>query len=102
MPGTVDFTLTNTGSAAPIDPALHLQDTAPHVASDIYRLSVSIDGAGWSAQLPSALSAAEFGQSASIPVHVTAGTAPTATITLTATSESDRTQTATATIAVGR
>jgi hypothetical protein len=96
------FKLSNTGAAAPIDAALHLQDTVPHVAHDIYRLSVTAEGAGWSAQLANALSAVKFGESAYVPVYVSPGTAPTATVTLTATSESDRTKTATARYTIGR
>jgi M6 family metalloprotease-like protein len=102
MRSVYDVTLTNTGAAAPTDPTLHLQDTSPHLDSDIYRLSVTVDGAGWSAQLQNALAAVEFGQSKTIPVFVTAGAAPSATITVTATSESDPTKTATATIPVGQ
>jgi M6 family metalloprotease-like protein len=102
MRGVYDFTLNNTGRAAAVDANLHLQDTSPYVDSDIYRLSVSVDGAGWRAELQNALAALKFGASRSIPVYVTAGTAPSATITLTATSESDSSKSATATITVGR
>jgi hypothetical protein len=97
-----DFTLRNSGSAAPLDPALHLQDTSPYVNSDIYRLSVRIEGAGWSAQLRNALAALPFGESGAVTVYVTPGSAATATVTLTATSESDPSKSATATMTVAR
>ncbi|MEX2317611.1 MAG: hypothetical protein WD669_10705 [Pirellulales bacterium] len=103
MRSIYDFTLKNTGRAVVIDPDLHLQDTAAFVDSDIYRLSVGIDGAGWRADLQNALTAVKFGETKSVPVYVTPGAgSPTATITLTATSESDPSKTATATITVGR
>jgi M6 family metalloprotease-like protein len=97
-----NVTLKNTGRSAEIDPGLHLQDTARYVDSDIYRLSVSVEGAGWSAQLQNALATAKFGQSVSIPVYVTPGSAPSATVTVTATSESDPNAKATTSFAVGR
>jgi M6 family metalloprotease-like protein len=94
------FTLKNTGQGRTIDSSLHLQDTTPHVVSDIYRLSVSADG-GWKAQLQNALAAVRFGGFVSVPVFVTPGQGA-GTIRLTATSESDPTKTATATVTVGR
>jgi hypothetical protein len=95
-------TLTNTGTGADIDPQLHLQDTRPYLESDIYRLSVSVDGAGWSAHLQNALATAKFGQSISFPVFVNPGSAPSATVTVSARSESNPSATATTTFAVGR
>ena len=41
------FTLTNTGAAAATDPALHPQDPGSALNSDVYRLSVEVEGAGW-------------------------------------------------------
>ena len=89
--GVCTFSLTNTGAATPGDP--------DYLNQDIYRLSVSVDGAGRSARTQRALAAVEFGDSAVIPVYVSkegADTAP-ATVTLKATSESDPKQSATAT-----
>jgi hypothetical protein len=102
MRGVYDFALKNTGRQATTDPNLHLQDTSPYVDSDIYRLSVNIEGAGWRADLQNALAAVKFGATKSVHVYVTPGTSPTATVTLTATSESDPSKTATATYTVGR
>lgn len=96
------FTLTNTGTGTATDPALHPQDATAFLNSDIYRLSVSVEGEGWSAQIQNALAAVEFGQSESVPVYVSreSGATPTATIVVTATSESDPSKTAVATLQV--
>jgi len=95
----VVFTLRNTGAAAPIDGSAHPQDLTPHAGFDIYRLSVSVEGKGWSAGLQNALVAVKFGESASVPVFVApgAGSAATARVTLRAQSESDPARTASAT-----
>ena len=87
---TCSFPLRNTGSVAPID-AAHPEDVSAFVGSDVYRLSASADGKGWSAELPNALAAVRAGSSAEVPVNAVRepGSAPRATITLTATSESD-------------
>ena len=92
-----DFTLTNTGQAAQTDPSLHERDLNAYLISDIYRLSVSVEGEGWEAELLNALAAVKFGQSQQIPVYIKRGTgaASSATVTLTATSESDPSKVAT-------
>jgi M6 family metalloprotease-like protein len=97
-----DATLTNTGEAAATDPALHPTDETAYLNSDVYRLSVSVDGAGWSADLQNALAALKFGDSQKVPVFVShaAGSAQAATVTLKAVSESDPTKTATTAIHV--
>lgn len=88
------FTLKNTGTAVPAAPASHPQDARPWLNSDIYRLTVSAQGNGWTAQLRNALAAMPFGESKSILVFVshTAASASSGTITLTAASESDPTK----------
>lgn len=88
--GSCSFQLTNTGTAAP--------GGAPDLNSDIYRLTVSVEGAGWSAKLRNGLAAVKFGDSAVIPVYLSkVGSAPSAaTVTLRAVSESDPSQSATA------
>jgi M6 family metalloprotease-like protein len=98
----VVFTLKNTGQAAEKDPAAHPSGAGPWLNSDVYRLSVSIEGKGWSARLLNGLSAVEFGGSRSITVYVTpeAGSAPSATVTLRAVSESDPAKIATATASI--
>ena len=93
------FPLTNTGAAADTDPALHPQDERAFLTSDIYRLSASAGGTGWSAALRNTFAAAKFGQTVSVPVYFTKGTG-TGSVTLKATSESDPTKTASATCSV--
>ncbi|SEH02277.1 M6 family metalloprotease domain-containing protein [Nonomuraea solani] len=99
---TCAFKVTNTGRDAATDPALHPQDERAHLGNDIYRLSASAAGAGWSAHLPNDLATAAFGRSADVPVQVTRapGGARSATIRLTATSVSDPGKTATSTCKV--
>jgi M6 family metalloprotease-like protein len=96
------FQLTNSGTDAATDPALHPQDETASFHNDIYRLAASVSGDGWTAQLRNALATARFGQSISVPVYVTRSAAPAAnaTVTLTATSVSDPSKTATATCAL--
>jgi hypothetical protein len=95
-PRVCSFTLTNTGTAAATAKSLHPQDAGAYLNSDIYRLSVSVDGQGWSAHLLNALVAVKFGDSVTIPVYMvkTSGAAM-AKVTLKAQSESDPTKTAT-------
>ncbi|MBN2183504.1 MAG: hypothetical protein JW715_16460 [Sedimentisphaerales bacterium] len=96
------FTLQNTGKAAQTDPNLHWRDFNDYLKSDIYRLSVSVEGRGWSGQLLNALAAVEFGESQPVSVFVNrrSGGADSAIVTLKAVSESDPTKTATATFTV--
>jgi hypothetical protein len=59
--------------------------------NDVYRLSVQVEGQGWSARLNTELTAVIAGQTAAIPVEITraADAAPTGRLTFTAVSESD-------------
>lgn len=100
----VTFTLRNTGTAVASDPSLHPDDATTHLDSDIYRLSASVEGEGWSVRLLNALAAVEFGGAQEVPAYVTAaeGAASSATVTLTATSESDPSRSATVTFDVTR
>jgi hypothetical protein len=93
---SLSFTLRNTGAPAPAA-------ASPNFDRDVYRLSVAVQGAGWSAQLSNALAAVKIGEAQSIPVFVTraAGSVSTATVTLTAVSESDRAKVATAECRLG-
>jgi M6 family metalloprotease-like protein len=95
--GSVRFTLRNTGAAVATGPALHPQDAARYLDHDIYRVSVSTDGQGWTARLANALAAVKAGDSATVAVHLSraARSARSATVTLQAVSESDPTTTAT-------
>jgi M6 family metalloprotease-like protein len=98
---TCNFPLKNTGVAAPT-PNVHPQDASEYFNSDIYRLSASASGAGWTAHLRNVLATAKFGESTTVPVYIerAPGAAPSGTITLTAKSESDPTKVATATCTV--
>ena len=100
----VTFTLKNTGKAAEIDPGLHPSDARAYLNSDVYRLSVSVEGKGWTAQLLNSLAAVEFGGFQPVTVYVSReeGSAPSATVILRATSESDPSKTAIATVKVSR
>ena len=86
----VTFTLSNTGAAA--DP-----NAGAHFGADVYRMSVSVDGRGWSVRLPNALAAVKSGASQPVTVFVSreAGASKSATVTLRATSESDPSKSAT-------
>jgi hypothetical protein len=100
----VTFTLNNTGKVAETDPALHPSDASAYLNSDIYRLSVSIEGKGWTAQLLNGLAAVEFGKSQQVTVYVSPeeGSVRSTAVTLRAMSESDPSKTATATVKVSR
>jgi hypothetical protein len=93
------FPLTNTGAAAASVPNVHPQDASQYLGSDIYRLSASASGQGWSAHLRNALAAVKFGQTVQVPVYIdkAAGAASSGSVTLTATSESDSSKTQSAT-----
>ena len=98
------FTLRNTGTPANIDPALHPSDAAPYLNSDVYRLSLSVEGDGWSAQLLNGLTAVEIGGNKIITVHVfrKEESSGTASVVLQATSESDPSKSATARVRISR
>jgi M6 family metalloprotease-like protein len=70
--------------------------------SDVYRLSASIEGAGWSVRLPYEVVSAKAGQT--VPVNAIGsrvdGSADVAKVTLTATSETDPSKTQTVTLNV--
>jgi M6 family metalloprotease-like protein len=99
----VGFRLTNTGTRAPIDSG-HPRRRDAVFNADVYRLSVSIDGEGWSADLVNAFAALPFGESADVPVYIrlTNAAAETATVTLRAVSESDPSKAAASTYTVKR
>jgi hypothetical protein len=91
---TCTFDLENTGAMATV-PNVHPQDASTYLDSDIYRLTATATGTGWSAYLKNAFASAEFGRSVSVPVYVEKGTG-SGTVTLNAVSESDPTKTASA------
>jgi M6 family metalloprotease-like protein len=84
----VEVPLTNTGTAG-----------AGLYDSDVYRLSASIEGAGWNVWLPYQVLAADAGQTAPFGVYAVAeeGAAACPILTITATSETDQAATETIT-----
>jgi len=100
----IAFTLKNTGAAAEIDAATHPSGNGAFLNSDVYRLSVSIDGKGWTAAVLNTLAAVGPGQTKPVTVYVTAdaGAAARAKITLKAVSESDPSKSAVATVTVSK
>lgn len=92
-------TVENRG-AAPSGPAAtigHTRAPSDLFASDIYRVSVAVEGAGWQADVQNALVAVRVGESAQVPVFArrVSGTAASVRVNVTVTSESDPTQRAT-------
>jgi len=100
----VVFMLSNTGNAAAADTASSPSAAGAHLNSDLYRLSVSVEGEGWTAQLLNGLAAVKAGASQPVTVYVSRedGGAKSAKVTVRATSESDPSKTATAIVKVSR
>jgi M6 family metalloprotease-like protein len=100
----ISFTLNNTGTVVGSEPKVHPVDVSAYVNSDVYRLTVSVEGEGWTARLLNGLAAVEMGRFQPVIVYVSQqdGGAPTATVTLQATSESDPSKSATAIVKVSR
>jgi M6 family metalloprotease-like protein len=96
------FTLKNTGMAATTDLSAPPQGTAAYFKHDVYRLSVAVEGNGWTVQLLNGLAAVESGGSQTVTVYVSHenGGSSSAKVTLRAASESDASKTATATAKV--
>ncbi|GLZ37966.1 M6 family metalloprotease domain-containing protein [Actinokineospora sp. NBRC 105648] len=100
---TCRFPLINTGRGA--KPAgQHPEDVSAYLDNDVYRVSATAEGRGWSVQVPNTLATAKFGREVQVPVHVKRdGGPPLTKVTLTATSESNPAATATTTcVVVGR
>ncbi|SEG39144.1 M6 family metalloprotease domain-containing protein [Nonomuraea solani] len=95
---TCKFPLFNTGKAAPAQ-GQHPEDVSAYLNSDLYRLKAEVQGKGWTAQLPNALSSVAFGKQSLVSVNAVrgAGADRLARVKLTATSESDPSKTVTAT-----
>ena len=100
----VAFILKNTGRAAEADPSLHPSGGDTFLNFDVYRLSVSVEGKGWSTRLLNGLAAVKTGGAKSVTAYVTAetGSAASAKLTVKAISESDPTKSATATVSVAK
>ncbi|NRQ35323.1 M6 family metalloprotease domain-containing protein [Nonomuraea sp. NN258] len=95
---TCKFPLFNTGRAAPAQ-GQHPEDVSAYLNSDVYRLTATVEGRGWTAQLPSALAAVDFGRHETVAVNAVrdSGGSRLARVKLTATSESDPSKKMTAT-----
>ena len=98
------FMLHNTGTAAETDPELHPSEAEAYLQSDIYRLSLEVEGEGWTARLMNGLAAVELGGSRAAKVYISRSRAgaPSAVVTLKARSESDPSQVASASVRVSR
>jgi M6 family metalloprotease-like protein len=98
---TCQFPVFNTGKSA--KPAgTHPEDVSKYLNGDVYRVSATVDGRGWTVDLPNALTTAKFGDHVKVPVYAKkSGSGPhVANVKLTATSESDPSKKATATCTV--
>ncbi|MER5649348.1 M6 family metalloprotease domain-containing protein [Streptosporangium sp. NPDC002524] len=98
------FPLFNTGRTVQAQ-GQHPEDVSAYLKGDVYRLSATVDGRGWTASLPNELATADSGKNTVVSVDARrgAGGARLAKVTLTATSESDPSKTAKATcLALGR
>jgi M6 family metalloprotease-like protein len=96
------FMLTNTGTTLDEEMEGHPADVGAYLNSDVYRLSMAVEGEGWTGQLLNGLAAVEFGRSQPVVVYVSQenGGIPSATVTLRATSESDPSKTAAASVQI--
>jgi hypothetical protein len=99
----VTFRLTNTGVGAPID-SVHPRRRDSAFDFDVYRLSVTVEGTGWTAELANDFAAVSFGASVDVPAYVRRADSAScaATVTLRAVSESDSTKVATSTFRIAR
>lgn len=102
--GPLIYTLTNTGSFAALPASPHPSDASAYRSADVYRLSVTVEGPGWSARLLNALASAQVDASSEVPVYLTrnANASASALVTLTAVSESDPSARASASFTVSR
>jgi hypothetical protein len=95
------FPLVNTGRAgAPA--GQHPEDVRKYLNGDVYRLSATVDGRGWTVSVPNQLTSAEFGRYVQVPVYAkkSGSASRLAKVKLTAASESDPSKKATATCTV--
>jgi M6 family metalloprotease-like protein len=97
------FALLNSGVGQAIPDSAHPRRRDAAFGNDVYRLSATVEGEGWSADLTNGLAAMPFGQSGEVPVYLrrTATAAKSAVVVLTARSESDPTKVATARFTIG-
>jgi M6 family metalloprotease-like protein len=93
------FPLINTGQIAPPQQSGHPEDVSAYLKGDVYRLSATVEGSGWTTWLPNQLATASAGKPVQVPVYAKQNTpgSKLVRVNLTATSESDPTKTSTAT-----
>lgn len=94
---TCQFPLLNTGrSAAPA--GSHPEDVRRYLGGDVYRVSATVQGSGWTISVPNQLTSADFGSLVQVPVHArkSGHGSLVGRVTLTATSESDPSKRSTA------
>jgi M6 family metalloprotease-like protein len=97
---TCRFPVFNTGRAAAAGG--HPEDVSKYLKGDVYRVEATVDGRGWTVDVPNALATASFGDYVQVPVYAKkSGNGPlVATVKFTATSESDPAKKATSTCTV--
>ncbi|GAA2884428.1 M6 family metalloprotease domain-containing protein [Streptosporangium fragile] len=95
---TCRFPLFNTGRAGAAQ-GEHPEDVSAYLGGDVYRLSATVEGRGWTASLPNELATAGSGEHTRVTVDArrAPGGSRLAKVTLTAISESDPAKKATAT-----
>jgi M6 family metalloprotease-like protein len=98
---TCKFPLFNTGRAS-APAGQHPEDVSKYLNGDVYRVSASVAGRGWTVSVPNQLATANAGQYVQVPVYAKkSGSGPiVTTVKLTATSESDPAKKATASCTV--
>jgi M6 family metalloprotease-like protein len=100
----IRLTMKNTGQAAPLD-SLHPRRRDAVFAADVYRLSATIQGSGWSVDLPNPLVAIPNGVIGDVEAAVARHTntaSSTAKVTINAVSESDPSKTVSVSFFVSR
>jgi M6 family metalloprotease-like protein len=87
----LNYLLTNTGKLPAKNAEIGKKNPVDSYNNDIYRLSVSVEGNGWNAQLLNSLVSVKSGDSENIAVYISnkEGCSPSAKVTLTARSESN-------------
>lgn len=100
----ITFMLKNTGKPAKVEGMLHQSNVKPCLDYDVYRISVSVEGKGWTAKILNALSAVEFGKSAEVKVYVgrERNSSRRAALSIKAVSESDSSKAAVASVQLSR
>lgn len=93
---TCEFPLINTGHRATAGE--HPEDVREYLDGDVYRVSATVHGRGWSVAVPNQLATADFGRYVRVPVYAKKSGSGSfaAKVRLTATSESDPSKRSTA------